>query len=89
MSFNDLLNIVAKGGWTGYVALAFAFTYALYGGLLRFKREVMDQLAERDKKYEEMKDDRDYWKNQSQSLTEALERLTEVMQPAQGNRGRR
>lgn len=86
MNFNDLLNVVQKGGWTGYVALAFAFFYALFRGILRFRREVIDQLEERDKKYEEMKADRDYWKAQATSTVEALERLTGIMEAGQNRR---
>lgn len=83
MTLSDVMALVSKGGWTVYVALTFIFFLALYRGLLRFRREVLDQLDERDRKYDEMKGDRDYWKNTAQSLTQSLERLTQVIESGQ------
>lgn len=87
MNVNDLLDLVSKGGWTVYVGLTFMFFIALYRGLLRFRREVLDQISERDKKYDEMRGDRDYWRAIAQQAVGSLEQLTAVMEAGQNRIG--
>lgn len=92
MTIDSFLELVQKTGIAGAivgVTCALWFATMLLRGSVRSKREVVDQLDERDKKYDDMKDDRDYWKTQAQSLTDSLERLTQVMEAGQTRGGKR
>lgn len=78
-----ITNAVAKGGWTGYVVIAIALIGAFLRGTIRPEREVTSMIEEKDKRFEEMRVDRDYWKATAQSTLKSLEQLTEVMESAQ------
>ena len=89
-----LADAVQKGGWLGYVVLLIGIVGALMTGTLQSRREVDALLSEkdkalyeRDKRYEEMKADRDFWHQQSDSLGKSLETLTGVMEAGQRRHG--
>ena len=80
MSLNDLLAILEKGGWTGYVVLSILAVYALLRGAVRPSREMIDALNERDKRYEELKSDRNDWKDIAQKALVQVQELTAVQE---------
>lgn len=83
MNASDFVDVLSKGGWTGYVVIAVTIIYSFLKGTVRSDREVKETLVERDKKYDAMVEDRDKWKEQATVALRSLEQLTGVMESAQ------
>lgn len=85
-----IANFVKDFGWLGVSILIMA---AWMFGLFHSDREMKNQaasydraLAERDKRFDDMKTDRDEWRAKAGTAIQGFEQLTEVMQPAQNPR---
>lgn len=70
----------------GWLAVSILIVTAWMLGFFHSDREFKASLLERDKRFDDMKADRDDWKRQASEAIHSLEQLTDVMQPAQTRR---
>lgn len=79
-------DFVVKYGWLGVTILIMgAWTFGIFHSDREVKAldaEHAKALVERDKKFDDMKQDRDKWEQRAGESIHALEQLTSAMRPA-------